>query len=107
MKKKFNEYFKNIIKGFVLAVMPILFIDLKDLILGEYYSSDFLVYMVKGIAKFGFLGLISSIAYTYSSNFYPKLSKYVIWTIIIGYYTYAVIFFVIGIYFHMIGPLFG
>ena len=101
-----NKFLVNGIKGFILAVIPIIIIEIEAMI-SISYNTFLINKLLLDTLKFGIGGIIISILYTYFYNFYPKLSKYVIWTIIIGYYIYAIIFFIIGIYFHMIGPLFG
>ncbi len=106
-KDKKSIWFRNIIFGSILAVIPILMIDLKDMILGKYYNLRFLSYIIKGLIKYGSLGVIISLVYTYFYNLNQKISKILILIIIIVYYIIAIAYFVAGIYFYSIGPLFG
>jgi len=101
-----SKFLVNGIKGFILAVLPIIIIEVEDMI-SISYTTFLIDKLLLDIIKFGIGGIIISILYTYSSNFYPKISKYTVLTIIIGYYIYTTIFFIIGIYFQAIGPLFG
>ncbi len=105
-KIRLNKFLINGFKGFILATMPIIIIELEAMI-SENYSFDFIYKILYDMIKYGVVGIIISLIYTYSSYFYPKISKYTVLTIIIIYYIYTTIFFIIGIYFHMIGPLFG
>lgn len=102
---KINKFFINGIKGFILATIPILIIELEAMI-SERYSFSFMYKIISDVFAYGILGIIIATIYTYSSKYYPKISKYTTLLLIIGYYVVAFIFFIAGIYFDMIGPLF-
>lgn len=106
MKNRLNVYIKNGIKGFILVVIPIIIIELEAMI-SEKYSFSFIYKIISDSLKYGIVGIVLSVAYTYSSDYNPKISKYISLFLIIMYYIVAFIFFIAGIYFDMIGPLFG
>jgi len=103
---KINKFLVNGIKGFILVIIPILVIELETMI-SEKYSFSFMYKIISDILKYGILGVSLSVLYTYSSVYYPKISKYVVLFFTIGYYIFAFIFFIAGIYFDAIGPLFS
>jgi len=105
-KNIINKFLVNGIKGFILVVIPIIIIELEAMI-SERYSFSFINKIASDVFVYGMLGIIIATIYTYSSKYSPKLSKHVALFLIIGYYIATFIFFIAGIYFDMVGPLFG
>ena len=106
MKKNKNNVLRNGVKGFILAAIPIIILDLQGLIIVGYFS-DFILKIITDSIKYGFIGVIVSLMYTYFSKLYPKTSRFAILAIIIGYYLVIAIYFIVGTYFYKMGPLFG
>ena len=102
-----NKFLKNGVNGFILAIIPVIIINLETMILKKFYSFDVVSSAIFEVIKYGFLGIIVSVIYTYSSRHYPKISRYMTLAIVIIYYVIAMIFFILVIYFDRIGPLFG
>ena len=102
-----NKLLRNGIKGFILAIIPVVIINIETIILKKFYYFDVISSMIFEIVKYGLLGIIISVVYTYFSKRYPKISKYVALATVIAYYIFALVFFILVIYFDKIGPLFG
>lgn len=106
MKKTKNNFLRNGIKGFILAIIPILVIELESMI-AQNYSINFLRKIFFDVIIYGILGIAISLSYTFFSQYYPKISKYIYYAIIIIYYVIATFIFIISIFFQIKGPLFS
>ena len=104
IKKSFNDYLKNGVKGFILGVIPVLVIELEAIIV-KNYSVSFLYKIISDIILYGTLGIMISITYDFSSNYYPKTSKFIYYLVIVVYYLYASVILFLNIFFQIKGPL--
>jgi len=96
-KIKKSDLWKNIVKGFIIAIIPILVLD-GLVILSLGFFREFTYNIITNIVIYGSIGVIISIIYTYLSKKYPKFSNYTIRFIIAGYYLIYFIYLIGIIY---------
>ncbi len=97
IKIKKSELCKNVIKGFIIAIIPMIIIDMH-VIFSLGFFKDFISNILADISIYGLIGVIVAIAYTYLSNKYPRFSKYAIFVVIIGYYVIYLGSLIVAIY---------
>lgn len=85
VKMKGNNFKNNVIKGFIIAIIPIIIIDI--LLISSLGFFEGLTYRIlTHLITYGLVGIVISILYTYMSKSYPKFSQYSLYFIIVGYY---------------------
>ena len=103
-KLKFNIFLINGVKGFFLAIIPVLITEFEAMIV-QKYSIDFLNEILNDVVKLGIIGIGVSLVYTLFSYFYPKISKILYFSIILLYYIWVMVMLIIRIYFQTQAPL--
>ena len=96
-KSKKDVYLKDGVKGFIIAAIPIVLLDVAVLFSLGFFK-EFLLKILTNIIIYGSIGVVVSIIHTYFHSRYPKQSNYVLYTIITMYYAIYLIYFIATIY---------
>lgn len=88
---------KNAIIGFFLGIIPQVFIDIWLVFILGFFK-DYYIILLRDIGTYGIIGIIVSLIYSKLFIKYPKISNYIILSIIAIYYLVFLIIFIMAIY---------